>query len=77
MNMEKEFTKSIAMDNIKKQHLSVLSSKMKLLTFSLDFMHLLGTIISVHSIEKARQHALKYSRAVPNSKARLQHLELT
>ena len=50
--------------------LSVLSSKMKLLSLSLDFMHLLGTIILVHLIEKERQHALKYSRAVPNSKAR-------
>ena len=40
-------------------------------------MHLLGTIISVHFIEKERQHALKYSRAVPNSKALLQHLEMT
>ena len=42
----------------------------------LDFMHLLGTIISVHFIEKERQHALKYSRAVPNFEVRLQHLEL-
>ena len=40
-------------------------------------MHLLGTIISVHFIETERQHALKYSRAVPNSKERLQHLEVT
>ena len=36
-----------------------------------------GTVISVHFIEKQRQHALKYYRAVPNSKARLQHLEMT
>ena len=36
-----------------------------------------GTVISVHFIEKERQHSLKYSRAVPNSKARLQHLEMT
>ena len=28
-------------------------------------MHLLGTIISVHVRETERQHALKYSRAVP------------
>ena len=40
-------------------------------------MHLLGTIISVHFIEKERQHALKYYRTVLNSKARLQHLEMT
>ena len=36
-----------------------------------------GTVISGHFIEKESQHALKYSRAVPNSKARLQHLEMT
>ena len=36
-----------------------------------------GMVISVHFIEKERQHALKYSRAVPNSKARFQHLEMT
>ena len=40
-------------------------------------MHLLGTITSVHFMEKERQHALKYSRAVPNAKAHLQHLEMT
>ena len=50
---------------------------MKSSTLELDFMHLLGTIISVHFIEKERQHALKYSRAVLNSKARLQHWEMT
>ena len=36
-----------------------------------------GTVISVHFIERERQHALKYSRIIPNSKARLQHLEMT
>ena len=36
-----------------------------------------GTVISVHFIEKERPHSLKYSREVPNSKARLQHLEMT
>ena len=36
-----------------------------------------GTITSVHFIEKEKQHVLKYSRAVPNSKARLQHWEMT
>ena len=36
-----------------------------------------GTVISVHFIEKEKQHALKYFRAVPNSKARFQHLEMT
>ena len=40
-------------------------------------MHLLGTIISVHFIEQERQHALKYSRPVLNSKGRLQHLKMT
>ena len=35
-----------------------------------------GMVISVPFIEKERQYALKYSRAVPNSKARLQHLEM-
>ena len=40
-------------------------------------MHLLGTIISVHFIEKERQYPLKYSKAVPNSKAPLQDLEMT
>ena len=35
------------------------------------------TVISVHFTEKERQHALKYSTAVPNSKARLQHVEKT
>ena len=36
-----------------------------------------GTVISVHFIEKERQRALKYSRAVTNSKPRLQNLEMT
>ena len=40
-------------------------------------MHLLGTIISVHFIEKERQYPLKYSKAVPNSKAPWQDLEMT
>ena len=40
-------------------------------------MHLLGKIISVHFKEKERYHALKYSRVLQNSKARLQHLEMT
>ena len=40
-------------------------------------MHFLGTIISVHFTEQERQHALKYSKPVLNSKARLQHLKMT
>ena len=39
-------------------------------------MHLVGTIISFHFIEKGKQHSLKYSRGVPNSKVCLQHLEI-
>ena len=49
---------------------------MKSLILLVDLMHLLETIISVPFIEKERQHALKYSRAVLNSKAHLQHLEM-
>ena len=39
-------------------------------------MDLLGTIISVHFIEKEKQNALKYSRGVRNSEVCLQHLEI-
>ena len=49
---------------------------MKSLTLSLDFMDLLGSIISVHLIKTERQYALKYFRAAPNSKACLQNLEM-